>query len=252
MTPRLFPLHCRATADGPALAVRLADVEVDESLWNLWSTLQQAVDTASLTAGTVVGHIVVEAGTVTAWSIRAPFRATQYAELHDAADAVSQPMSQTIDLPIEYRLFDQDATHSAIVVDQDANTVETPDGQSLRGQGIALTFPDVGPANAPLAELQMFMPSSLPGTAPPPERESADSGSDTSTEVPQPPGENCNGEASDGTLCGLAAGWGRSDDATQNPGRCRYHKNQAISTADGGVAIDDVAYGEGGYGDTDP
>jgi hypothetical protein len=256
--PRRFPLHGRATDDGPALAVRLTDVEVDQSLWNLWPTLQQAVDTASLTPGTVVGHILVEAGTVTAWTIREPFRSDQYAELHDAAGADPQPMTQTIDLPIEYRLFDSTETHSAIVVDQDADTVATPDGESLRGTGIALTFPDVGPANAPLGTLQMFMPSSLPGTAPPPERESTDSdgsdgGSDETddTTVPQVPDEHCNGKSSDGTLCGLSAGWGRADDATKNPGRCKYHKDQATNPADGGSPFGEGGYGEGGYGGTE-
>jgi hypothetical protein len=167
-------------------------------------------------------------------------------------------MPTTIDLPFRYRLFDSDETHSAIVVDQDADTVRTPDGDSLRGTGIALTFPDVGPANAPIGMLESFMPASLPGTAPPPERESTDSGgsddgSDETgdTAVPQPPDEHCNGKSSDGTLCGLSANWGRDDPVDQNPGRCKYHKDQAIQTSDGGTPIDETAYGEGGYGGTE-
>lgn len=71
------------------------------------------------------------------------------------------------------------------------------------------------------------------------------------TRVPQPPDEHCNGTNDDGELCGLSANWGRDEPIEQNPGRCRYHKDEPIETApNGGTAIDEVAYGEGRYGGT--
>ncbi|AUV81273.1 hypothetical protein C2R22_06010 [Salinigranum rubrum] len=216
----------------------VSDLSTDGSLWALWPTLREAVDSDAIAPGDPIGSIVVDDGAVVAWDIREPYRSDQYADLQD-----SDTMPETFDLPFEYRLFDQDATHSAIVVDEDAGTYETPAGDSLRGQGVVFTWPDVGPGNAPLDLVDSFMPETLDGTAPPPEREasgddsdgsdgSGDSDDDTTgtTEVPQPPGENCNGRNDDDELCGLSAGWGRDDDATQNPGRCKHHKDQAIQT----------------------
>jgi len=62
--------------------------------------------------------------------------------------------------------------------------------------------------------------------------------------APQPPDQDCNGETSDGSLCGLTANWGREDPVETNPGRCRYHKDQDVDATPTGT----VGYGGLWYG----